>query len=130
MALSLETGAPKRGRKSRREKRLEELMEKATEMTESQLERLLGYLDGLTEKRGDALISPGPSVRRPELRPGQPITGYAPPELVDLIRWIESDGRLRTNDDLRIEAMTALGFRRRGKRIDAALNRAIRAAHR
>ncbi|MEJ7706765.1 MAG: hypothetical protein WKF82_05415 [Nocardioidaceae bacterium] len=104
-------------------------MDKAEGMTDSQLERILGYLDGLTEKRDDAVKSPVPSPRLPGLRP-QPITAYAPSELVALIRSIESDGRMRTKDDLLIEAMKALGFRRRGKRIDTVLHRAIRAAHR
>jgi very-short-patch-repair endonuclease len=56
---------------------------------------------------------------------GRPITDYSDAELVTLIRWIESDGLLRPRSDLRDEAIETLGYRRRGPRIVAAVDRAI-----
>jgi hypothetical protein len=44
---------------------------------------------------------------------------------MDQIRWIESDGLLRTKVELREETIRTLGYRRRGPRIIAALDEAI-----
>jgi very-short-patch-repair endonuclease len=67
----------------------------------------------------------------PPLRPGRrSITDYSTHELVELIRWIESDTLLRTEDQLLAEAMAHLGFQRRGPNIIAAITDAIaRARH-
>jgi Arc/MetJ family transcription regulator len=43
-----------------------------------------------------------------------------------LIRWIESDTLLRTEDELLTEAVRELGFKKRGSKIRAALTEAIR----
>lgn len=51
-------------------------------------------------------------------------------ELALLIRWIESDTLLRTKDQLTDEAIRELGFRRRGKKIVAAVDRAIQSTRR
>lgn len=59
-----------------------------------------------------------------------PITEYTNPQLVRLIRWIESDTLLRTPEELREAAIEALGYRRRGHRIIAALDAAIASANR
>ena len=56
------------------------------------------------------------------------ITDYTLPQLVQLVRWIESDTLLRTEEDLLQEMMEDLGFRRRGSRITERLNQAIREA--
>jgi len=61
----------------------------------------------------------------PPVLPGRPITDYSHPELVALIRWIESDTLLRTEDELLESAMAYLGFSRKGSRIVAAINAAI-----
>ncbi len=58
------------------------------------------------------------------------ITAYQQSELVALIRWIESDTLLRTQEELLSEAISALGFRRRGKNIVDALEAAIAQARR
>jgi hypothetical protein len=42
-----------------------------------------------------------------------------------LVRWLQSDGLLRTDDELIEAAARELGFRRRGARIVAALSAAI-----
>jgi very-short-patch-repair endonuclease len=69
--------------------------------------------------------APQRRLERPDVRPGQPIGDYDPALLADVIRWIESDGRLRTEEDLLDEAIEVLGFSRRGQRIVAALRQAI-----
>lgn len=65
---------------------------------------------------------------RPAVRRGLPITDYTPAQLVRLIRWIESDDRLRTQDELLEETMRDLGFQKRGSRIVTAITQAIRHA--
>lgn len=65
---------------------------------------------------------------RPAITPGLPITEYTHRQLTALVRWITSDGLLRTEEDIVREAMQVLGFRRRGSRIDAALGAAIKSA--
>ena len=68
---------------------------------------------------------------RMPIHPGLgPITAYTPEELVALIRWIESDTLLRTEDELLSEAISLLGFRRRGRNIVDALEAAIRETRR
>jgi hypothetical protein len=51
---------------------------------------------------------------------------YADSELDALIRWIESDTLLRTEDQLLAEAIRELGFRRRGSKIVDALTSSVR----
>ena len=46
-------------------------------------------------------------------------------ELVQLIEWIESDGKLRVDDDLIAIAMAELGYRRKGPVIKKRLSEAI-----
>lgn len=67
---------------------------------------------------------------RPPIQPGLPITAYSMPQLVGIIRWIESDTLLRTEDQLFDVFMDELGFRRRGSRIRAAFDRALPLARR
>ena len=56
------------------------------------------------------------------------IEDYTQQQLVRLAQWIESDTLLRTEDDLLREMMEELGFTRSGKRITAALTKAIQRA--
>ena len=68
---------------------------------------------------------PSPGVP-PRGSPGyNNIDDYSLGELVQVARWIESDTLLRTEDDLLREMMDELGFKRSGKRITDALQRAI-----
>jgi hypothetical protein len=46
-------------------------------------------------------------------------------ELAELVKWIGSDGRLRTDDQIIAELVPMLGFARRGARIEAVLKRVI-----
>ncbi|GAA2247574.1 hypothetical protein GCM10010430_32340 [Kitasatospora cystarginea] len=63
--------------------------------------------------------------RKPSLTAGQPITAYSSTELRSLVRWIDSDGVERTDDDLLRAAMKELGFTRLGPRIKEALGAAV-----
>jgi very-short-patch-repair endonuclease len=83
---------------------------------------------------------PTPTVRlsdlagRPGIRPvlpyGEPIGSYHRSQLVALVRWIESDTLLRTEEQLLDEVMRELGFQRKGPRIREALLTAIRTSRR
>ena len=46
-------------------------------------------------------------------------------ELVVLVKWIQSDGRLLTDDEIVGEMKRDLGFRRLGNRIESAIRRAV-----
>ncbi|MCW2922887.1 MAG: hypothetical protein JWM98_291 [Thermoleophilia bacterium] len=73
----------------------------------------------------DVIIADLARGARPRIREGAKITDYSHAELVAIVRWVRSDGRLRTDDALAAELRALLGFRRRGSRIDAALAQAI-----
>jgi very-short-patch-repair endonuclease len=62
---------------------------------------------------------------RPRLPRGSPITEYTIESLASLVRWIRSDGVLRTHEEIVAEMLNELGYRRRGHRIDAAFRAAI-----
>ena len=79
----------------------------------------------MTPKRG-----PRPSIPRKGMYGYNSITDYSYSQLVILVEWIESDTLLRTVDELILELMKELGFKRSGKRIRAALLEAIRRARR
>jgi hypothetical protein len=70
--------------------------------------------------------APGRTGPRPVIVPGRSIDAYSPYELEQLLRWIRSDTLLRTDEELLDLAIEELGFRRRGTRIVAALEAAIR----
>lgn len=72
--------------------------------------------------------SPARLGPRPAIQPGQKITEYASHELTALIRWIESDGLLRTEEELLRAAMHELGLTRKGAIIATTLSGAIRDA--
>ncbi len=66
--------------------------------------------------------------RRPNIITGQSIDKYPLYVLVLLARWILSDTLLRTDEELMSEMRKDLGFKRRGRRVDAALEAAIKIA--
>ena len=72
----------------------------------------------LAEQAGG--VQPPRSRPKPQLPHGQPIANYTHQDLVRLIRWIESDTLLRTEEELLEEVMNELGFQRRGLRIREA----------
>jgi very-short-patch-repair endonuclease len=74
-----------------------------------------------------ALTASSTRGRRPHLGQRPSITDYSHEELERLVRWIQSDDQLRTDDELLEEAIDELGFDRRGSRIVAAIREAIEA---
>ena len=64
---------------------------------------------------------------RPKVWPGYPIDDYSDLELQSLVRWVLSDGRLPTDEEIIGELTRELGFKKKGARIVAALTAAIRA---
>lgn len=67
---------------------------------------------------------------RPPISRRQTITDYTQRELVRLVRWWESDGRLRTVEELVRELTAELGFKKVGSRIRTALEAAVIVARR
>ena len=67
---------------------------------------------------------------QPAVRRGEPIVNYSQADLREVARWVKSDGRLLTEDELMTEVMSFLGFSRRGPRIVEAIKAAIRAERR
>ncbi len=76
---------------------------------------------------GGAPIDASPARRGPvPIRTGRDSIGeYRQEELVALVRWIRSDGVVRDDDTLRREVVAALGFRKAGRLIVAAVDAAI-----
>ncbi len=70
-------------------------------------------------------ISASPRKARPSLSRRAAITDYSERELFDVVAWIQSDGRLRTDEQIIEEASSELGFQRRGSRIEAAIQSVI-----
>jgi very-short-patch-repair endonuclease len=80
------------------------------------------------EPRDEVSSAVPPSARgpRPRVIQRSSITEYRMGELVSLVRWIESDGRVLTDEEIVSEMTRELGFSRRGARIEAAIRTAIR----
>jgi hypothetical protein len=77
---------------------------------------------------GDLPIGPSPRDRGP--RPnfpsgGQAITDWRQQDLVKLATWIESDGLLRTSEELKQELMREVGISRRGSRVVRVLDEVV-----
>jgi hypothetical protein len=63
---------------------------------------------------------------RPSVASKPSIELYSQTELVKLIKWILSDGKLRTDAEIVREMVTELGFSRRGIRIETAIDLALK----
>ena len=92
--------------------------------------------DGETPTPAGSRAAPAPSADktpargpRPNVPPGLSIGDYTHRQLVSVVRWIESDTLLRTDDELLEAVMAELGFRRRGTRIVGDINEAIAEVH-
>lgn len=94
--------------------------------------------DHLDASGGAGVASPAESAvsvdssRAVMTRGPRPIKGgrdsierYKPSELLELVRWVQSDGRLRTDSQILEEMVEALEFNRRGARIVEAIASAI-----
>jgi very-short-patch-repair endonuclease len=75
----------------------------------------------------ERLVVPHTTARaaRPPVPAGRPIAEYSHAELVAVIRWIESDTLLRTEEEMLDEVVRELGFSRRGSRIRVAVAAAL-----
>ncbi|WP_328446422.1 AAA domain-containing protein [Amycolatopsis sp. NBC_00438] len=73
---------------------------------------------------------PPPAVRgpRPRIPSGLPIQEYSERQLIEICRWLMSDGLLLDAEERLGQAVAELGFRRRGQRIVERLSRAIEIA--
>ena len=71
-------------------------------------------------------IPPPPRSPRPYVPAYDSIDDYSHYEIVKICRWILSDGLLHTESQLFEEVFSELPFRRRGPRIEDAINRAIK----
>ncbi len=99
------------------------------------VEQVAAKLDGSDEvvvveasNAGSTAEARGP---RPRFASGGPaITDWRLNDLVELARWIESDGRLRTGEELQREMMGELGLARRGARVARALDESLAALRR
>jgi hypothetical protein len=80
--------------------------------------------DGVVVADQDTIdVERGP---RPSFPAGRSaITDWPLPDLVRLGRWIESDGHLRTEEDLRTALMEEIGIKRRGSRVLRILDEVI-----
>jgi very-short-patch-repair endonuclease len=68
-----------------------------------------------------APVTPLNRAARPPVARRDTITEYPEWELKAIIDWIESDGRLRTDEEIITEVLPELGFQRRGARIEAVI---------
>ncbi|OXM71194.1 AAA domain-containing protein [Amycolatopsis vastitatis] len=71
---------------------------------------------------------PPPAVARgprPRVPAGLSIQEYTERQLIEICRWLMSDGLLLDRDERLRQAMAELGFRRRGERIVERLSRAV-----
>jgi hypothetical protein len=104
--------------------------ERQVGMVRQAYERALADRAGQPIRDTDTVVLPaiGRPIPRPDVAAGRSIGEYRGDDLVALVRWIESDTLLRTEDEV-VDAMaTELGFRRQGSRITAALTAAVRTA--
>ncbi|HVB99092.1 MAG TPA: AAA domain-containing protein [Candidatus Dormibacteraeota bacterium] len=58
---------------------------------------------------------------RPNIPRRETVAGYSERDLMALLNWIESDGRLRTDEEIIGDLLPELGFQRRGARIEEVL---------
>jgi very-short-patch-repair endonuclease len=75
--------------------------------------------------RDSPLIEAHGRRMRPNTRRCDTITEYSEGELMALLDWIESDGRLRTDEEIMDELLPELGFQRRGARIEGVFKTAL-----
>ena len=64
-------------------------------------------------------------MRRPAIPRRQSIDEYSEEELEALVHWVQSGGKLLTDDEIVRQVMAELGFQRRGARIEAAIREGI-----
>ncbi len=75
----------------------------------------------------NSTTEPKRAGEKPRIRFGAAIDTYTTRELTDVVRWIVSDGLLRTQDDLLRETSRELGYARLGAKIERTLRAVIEA---
>jgi very-short-patch-repair endonuclease len=75
--------------------------------------------------QGSRAVRPKSRETRPIVPLRGSITEYSKWELLALIEWIQSDSRLRTDEEIIDELLPELGFQRRGVRIEGVLKSVI-----
>jgi len=92
---------------------------------------LMPALDKEVSEEPSPYTGPELTTRRSSMFPPIPkrnsITEYTRSEMTALYDWVNSDGKLRTHEELADEMFEALPFARRGARIEAVLMATIRA---
>lgn len=63
--------------------------------------------------------------KSPRFKSGSPITDYDDRKLLEIVKWIDSDGYLRSKSELFNEVFTHMGFKRKGDRIVNRLHEVI-----
>lgn len=76
----------------------------------------------------EPLFEVPPHRGRAPVEPGLPIGAYSDDQLDDLVVWIKADGVPRTEPELAAAIRAELGIVRRGSRVNAAVNGAVRRA--
>ncbi|WP_039796530.1 AAA domain-containing protein [Nocardia araoensis] len=71
-----------------------------------------------------------PTLRRPDVHPGLQIDSYSHQQVVEMFLWRMSDGLLLDGEERTRQIRTDLGFKRRGRKIDARLSSALDEAQR
>lgn len=87
-----------------------------------------GTADDATATAADAAKGSSRAIPFPAVQTGLSIGEYRLDQLIAVVRHVRSDTLLRTRDELIAEVMRALGFKRKGSRIVAAIEQAIDAA--
>ena len=65
---------------------------------------------------------------RPTIIPGAPIDSYTPLQLLSIVRWVISDGLLRSSDEILHQTSRELGYARVGAKIQRTLSLVIQNA--
>lgn len=65
-------------------------------------------------------------TRKPFIPDGRAIDAYPMDKLVEMVHWVQSDGKLRDDDELFEEVFKTLGYRRRGDKITGYITLAIK----
>jgi len=111
----------------RREDEIERAMrayERAVELCEREPEIVVPHPDAARVRTA----TQQPMMRRPAIPRRQSIDEYSEEELEALVHWVQSGGKLLTDDEIVRQVMAELGFQRRGAKIDAAIRRGIERA--
>lgn len=100
-----------------------ELLETVTDEAGESVSQLAeGWQDALREEASQ-IKERGP---RPNIAPSLPLAAYADNELDEMVTWIASDGRRRSEDELVLALREELDVTRRGSQIDAVLRNVVR----